>query len=40
MVRDNQSDTGTFKKEKSGRMNLNPKTLYEFNIVEKETMVF
>lgn len=39
-VRDNGSDVGTYKKENSGRMNLNPKTLYEFDFKQNSGMVF
>lgn len=42
LVRDNQSDKGIFKKLKASRMNLNPNTLYEFNVEAEgeDEMVF
>jgi hypothetical protein len=35
MARDNNSDKGTFKKFKNSRINLNPNTLYEFNVQDE-----
>jgi hypothetical protein len=42
MVRDNNSDKGTYKKLKNSRMNLNSNTLYEFNTEEEgeDLMIF
>jgi hypothetical protein len=42
MVRDNQSERGTFKKAKTLRMSLNSNTLYQFDLAEEDPndMVF